>query len=265
MNKKTSDKGFWRTILIVIAAIFIINAISSGSIFKKIASLFSSETDTSLYVHDEAGVLSGDTVKYIAAKNASLEAQSGARVVIVTLSALNGEDIADKTYALFNEYAPGEKKDNGVLILFAVNDNKYYALQSRGIEDSLSAGTLQLLLNKHAAPAFAEADYDKGIINTFDAVVTHLENMYSVTASSDHDPSYYNETGLFDKLGEIISDITGIAKKLIKTAVVLLFALFGIIAAVVFIALVVKDKKSETVTASSQKKEKENKNPYSHK
>ncbi len=268
MKNNNSSGSFWRVVLIVIAAIFVINALSGG-ILNSITSVFSSDDGTYMYVHDEACVLSSNDIKYITNKNASLNYQSGARVVVSTVNSLNGADVADKAYELFGEYMPEKgDKNKGVLLLFAVNDGKYYALQGRGIEENLSAGTLQLILNANAAPAFAKADYESGIVDTFDAVVSHFEKLYSITVSDGYPPSHYpNGDSLFDKLGELIGGITGIAAKLIKAAVIGFFALFGVIAAIVVTALTVKDKKrrDDTDAPPPPAQQKENKNPYSHK
>lgn len=267
MKNYKSNSGFWRTVLIIVAAVLVINAVSSSGIFHQILSVFSQKADTSFYVHDNAGVLSKDATTYITNKNASLKAQTGAEITVVTLSALNGEDIADKAYSLFSEYKPGDTdKQNGVLLLFAINDGKYYAIQGRGIEDSLSAGTLQLLLNSNAGSYFASADYETGIKLSFDAVADHFEKMYSVSVSGNYSPSHYSDgESLFDHLGTLLAGVTGIAKKLIKTAIILVFALFGIISATVLIALSAKDKKNGNGPEKQNSKQKENKNPYSKK
>lgn len=267
MKNNKSNSGFWRTVLLIVAAVLVINAISSGGILQQLLSGFSQQTDTSFYVHDNAEVLSKDAATYITNKNASLKAQTGAEITVVTLSSLNGEDIADKAYSLFSEYKPGDAdKHNGVLLLFSINDGKYYAIQGRGIEDSLSAGTLQLLLNSNAGTYFSSADYETGIKQSFDAVVNHFEKMYSVSVTANHSPSHYSDgESLFDKLGALLSGVTGIAKKLIKTAIILVFALCGIISAIVLIALAAKDKKSQNTPEKQNSGHKENKNPYSKK
>lgn len=272
MKNTNRNKGFWRTVLIIVAAVFIINALSAKGIFSHISQLFSTDDNTSFYVQDNANVLSAESAKYITNKNGSLKAKTGAEIVVVTVSSINGEDIADRAYALFTENKPGDKdKNNGVLLLFAVNNGKYYAIQGRGIEDTLSAGTLQLLLNANAAAPFGEAAYETGIVKSFDAVIEHFEKMYSVSVTDAYSPAHYEEhKSLFEKLGILISGVTGIAKKLIKTMIILIFALFGMIAAIVFIALAVKDKKNTTGTpanntSAAQQSVKENKNPYSKK
>lgn len=267
MKNKASHGGFLRGVLIFIAAIFIINALGSGRLLQKIESSFSPSADASSCVHDNAGVISAETEEYFAISNASLESQTGAEIIIVTLSALNGADIADKAYEYFSEYAPGDKeKGNGVLLLFSTGDGKYCALQGRGIEDSLSAGTLQLMLNENTKPAFDLSDYESGIRAMFDAVTGHFEKLYSITVS---DKSvffgFFSGGGLFDKIGEFISGITGIAKSIIKTAARLCFGIIGAAIGIVLIAVGISDKKKKDGANAPPTDKKENKNPYSTK
>ena len=136
----------------------------------------------SFYVLDEANELSLSTEEHIVAVNDELERRTGAQIVLVCVRSTGNTEIADYAYQLFNKWDIGsESKHNGVLILLAVQDCDYYALQGKGLENILSSGTLKLMLDDYLEPDFAIGDFDAGARKMFDAVAKFLSEVYSVT------------------------------------------------------------------------------------
>lgn len=136
----------------------------------------------SFYVLDKANELSLSTEEHIVSVNEELERRTGAQVVVVCVRTTGNTEIADYAYQLFKKWEIGdEKKNNGVLILLAVQDSDYYALQGKGLENILSSGTLKLMLDDYLEPDFAVGDFDAGAKKMFDAVARFLSEVYSVT------------------------------------------------------------------------------------
>ena len=144
------------------------------------------DAGTQFYVLDEPGVLDEATEAYIVSVNDSLEAQTGAQVVVVCVQTTGLASTDEYAYELFNKWEIGDKKkNNGVLLLLTVGEGDYWMMPGRGLEDSLSAGMIKLMLDRYLEPDFAVGDYDAGVRKTFDAVVGHLETLYSVTVKPD--------------------------------------------------------------------------------
>ena len=71
------------------------------------------------YVLDEADVLSEETEQEIIAENQDLFQETGAQIVVVAVDFLDGEDIDDYAYSLFNIWGIGsQERNNGLLLLF---------------------------------------------------------------------------------------------------------------------------------------------------
>ncbi len=162
------------------------------------------------YVYDEANVLSLTTEDHIISVNETLSAQCGAQVVIACLKTTGNSDIADFTYKMFNKWEIGDKdKKNGVLVLLAVNDGDYYALQGKGLENLLSSGTLKLMLDQYLEPYFSVGDYDAGAAAIFDQLVTFLSQIYSVNVgvptTAQDEPSYTYQQDSFSDEQEILN------------------------------------------------------------
>ncbi len=134
------------------------------------------------YVADYAQVIDTDTEDYIVQTNDILFEKTGAQVVIVTVDFLDGADIEEYAYQLFNEWKIGSsEKNNGVLILLAIGEDNYWAVQGKGIEETLSSGRLGDMLYDYLEPDFAAKDYDSGARSIFVAVSQYLASYYGVT------------------------------------------------------------------------------------
>ena len=139
------------------------------------------EVSESFYVADYADVISDETEAYIVEKNAELEYYcSGAQVVIVTVDFLDGMDIEDYCYKLFNEWKIGASgENNGVLLLLTIGEENYWCMTGKGLEGELTAGELDELLWIYLEDSFAAEMYDFGVKTTFDQLYSELYDIYS--------------------------------------------------------------------------------------
>ena len=122
------------------------------------------------YVYDGANVLSYDAQAHIVFCNDALEDACGAQIVIVTVDSTDGA-IDDYALDLFNAWGIGDaKKQNGFLVVLAIEEENYYALAGTGLDADLSGGTIRSLLQEYLEPDFAKGDYESGVLKLFDAL-----------------------------------------------------------------------------------------------
>ena len=132
------------------------------------------------YVLDEAGVLSEETEQEIISQNQTLFQEEGAQIVVAAVDFLDGEDIADYAYSLFNIWGIGsQERNNGLLLLLAIGEDNYYAMAGYGIEDYFDGAKLQDMLNEYLEPDFAARDYDAGVEKFFQAALSEMESYYA--------------------------------------------------------------------------------------
>ena len=131
----------------------------------------------SVYVGDYANVLTEETEQYIIAENRKLCEATGAQIVIVTVDFLDGMEIEDYAYTIFNDWGIGDAAyNNGLLLLLAIGEENYYAMQGEGLEGILSSGTLGDMLYDYLEPDFAVGNYDAGVRAVFDAFLTWYDD-----------------------------------------------------------------------------------------
>lgn len=62
------------------------------------------QQSTEFYVNDTANILSNETKEYIISINQNLESQTGAQIVVVTVTDLEGLGVEDYATQLFRKY-----------------------------------------------------------------------------------------------------------------------------------------------------------------
>ena len=127
------------------------------------------------YVLDEAGVLSEDVRCELFFYGQGVYEDCGGQIVVATVRTTGGVHIDRYAYKLFKEWGIGSAEyQNGVLLLMAIDDGNYIAVQGIGCyRHFLDSDTM-----KKCEPLFAAGDYE-AVARTFasDAVGSILAEM----------------------------------------------------------------------------------------
>ena len=137
------------------------------------------EKSSSFYVNDDANVLGTETEQKIIEYNGALERQcNGAQVVVVTVEYLDGMKSSEYAMQIFNDWGIGSSTyNNGVLILLATSENKYYVQYGRGLNES----NFEEAITKNIDTFESEFDakmYDDAVNTLFDDIVQWFEEYY---------------------------------------------------------------------------------------
>jgi uncharacterized protein len=116
------------------------------------------------YVSDFANVLTPDGKAKLAALCAEVDQKAHAQIAVVTVTSLDGREIQDYTFDLATKWGVGPKQSNrGVLILFAVNDHKYWTQVGYGLEPILPDGKVGGF-GREAIPYLRAGNYDAAML-----------------------------------------------------------------------------------------------------
>lgn len=172
---------------LVAAVLFFV--LAAAVLTMNIAAADVPEPSDIFYVLDMSGVLEADTINYIVEKNDYLYAETGAQIVVVTVNFVRNGDLEQYAYNLFNEWGIGSKdKNNGVLLVLSTGDDDYFCMQGKGLEDSLTSGTIGNMLEEYLEPDFAKQEYDDGVRKIFDALFDRVSALYGYE-DTDYKPS----------------------------------------------------------------------------
>lgn len=160
-----------------------------------------------VYVADYANVLTESTEAYIIRQSRALDEATGAQIVVVTVDFLDGMEIEDYAYTIFNEWGIGDKdRNNGLLLLLAIGEENYYAMQGQGLEGVLSSGTLGDYLYDYLEADFAIGDYDAGVCSVFDAFLGWFVQYYDLSESGELSGAITGNTGGTTFAGPLAED-----------------------------------------------------------
>ncbi|HEY5040188.1 MAG TPA: TPM domain-containing protein [bacterium] len=123
------------------------------------------------YVNDFAHVIPQAQAQALENLLTELQQKTGAQVSVVTVPSVEGADIDGAAVDLFKAWGIGKKgKDNGVLILAAINDHKARIEVGYGLEGLITDGTSGEILRKGVFPQFKQGNYGQGLTNGTAAV-----------------------------------------------------------------------------------------------
>ncbi len=137
-------------------------------------------------VVDTAEVLSADARARIGELLGAHEASSGNQVVVLTLPTLADESVEDFAERVFQAWKLGlADKDNGVLIVIAVEDRRMRIEVGYGLEGTLTDLAAGRIIRGVMTPRFRAGDYDGGIEAGVTAVIGVLAGTGEVPAEAE--------------------------------------------------------------------------------
>ncbi len=147
------------------------------------------------FVNDFANVISAEDEEKILKKTEGLYAATGnsTQVVVATINSLEGYGIEEYANNLFREWGIGNKdKNDGILILLAVNDRKSRIEVGYGLEGTLPDGKTGGIQDTYMIPYFKENNFSKGLAEGAMAVCDIISGEMSIDdikAKEDEDIS----------------------------------------------------------------------------
>lgn len=150
--------------------------------------------DEAFYVYDGAQVLSEETEQYILNSSRELESKTGAQIVVVTIPSLEGRSLEEYATELFRQWGIGDaKKNNGLLLLCAVEDRQFRVEVGYGLEGDLPDGKTGRIQDSYIIPLLREDEFDAGIRNGYSAFLQELADVYNVSITGETAISYEDE------------------------------------------------------------------------
>ena len=139
------------------------------------------EPGEDFYYLDTANVLSDETEGEIFFCNQLLYEQCGAQIVVAALGSIGRADIYEYAVEMGNSWGIGSAdKNNGFLLLMAIEEDDYYAVPGSGLQKIFPASVLKDLYDDYLEADFAAKDYDAGARSFFEAVFAKVADYYNL-------------------------------------------------------------------------------------
>jgi len=133
------------------------------------------------YVNDSAGLLGSADREAITKLITALDDKTTAQIGVLTVKTTKPEAIAQYSLRVFDQWKIGQKgKDNGVLILVAVDDHEAWITTGYGLEGALPDVTCAQIVQQVMVPYFKSGNYSQGIRQGTIAVAQKIAKEYNV-------------------------------------------------------------------------------------
>lgn len=127
------------------------------------------------YVSDPTHILNDTTVSQINQLLGDLENKSTAQVAVVMLPSIGESDRFEFAQKLFETWGIGQdEKDNGLLILFILDQRNIRFHTGFGLEGILSDARCKQIQQQFMVPFFKEGDYNSGMLRGIEKVAQGL-------------------------------------------------------------------------------------------
>ena len=134
-------------------------------------------------VNDYAGVFSSSQTTSMEQSLRSLDDSTGNQIVVVTVTDLEGYDIADYATQLGRKWGVGQKgHDNGVVIVVKIKNKtkgQAFIAPGYGLEGALPDATCKHIVDKEMIPHFKENDYYGGVKAALDVIIPIVKGEYT--------------------------------------------------------------------------------------
>lgn len=115
------------------------------------------------FVNDTAGAM-GDWAAKTEALCREIERTTSAEVAVLTVKTTGGIALEDYAQRVFDRWGVGKKgKDNGILVLVAVDDRRMWIATGYGVEGILPDGRVGEIRDRAMLPLFREGRFGEGI------------------------------------------------------------------------------------------------------
>jgi len=131
-------------------------------------------------VNDLTGTLSADEVAQLEKKLLAYSDSTSTQVSIVLMGSVGIYDISDYAFQLGEKWGIGGKgKDNGLLILAAMEDRKVFIATGRGLEGAIPDALAKRIVNDMILPNFKAQAYYQGLDQATDMIFKLASGEYT--------------------------------------------------------------------------------------
>jgi len=139
-------------------------------------------------VHDEAHILKSETIESLEKELKVYEDSTSNQIAVLIVPSLDGEVLEEYSLHVAEKWKLGQKdKDNGVLLLIAVDDHKMRIEVGQGLEGALTDAQSNRIIRNEIAPSFRRGDFDAGVTDGINSIIKAIGGEYAADDSGSSD------------------------------------------------------------------------------
>jgi uncharacterized protein len=147
------------------------------------------------YVSDYTGILNPETTQAIESLCRQLQDKTTAQIALVVIGTTSPIAIEQYAVELFEKWGIGQKeKDNGLLILVALNDRAIRIETGYGLEGAIPDAIASSIINQIILPEFRQGKYQEGLLSGVLYSAELIAKEYNVSLTLDENMSMARHT-----------------------------------------------------------------------
>lgn len=187
--------------------IFAVIILALGGSITALAEASLPSPTNQFFVNDFAGVISNEDISEMQKKGESLYHKTKAQAVVVTVNDMGGEVIENYAIKLARQWGIGDaEKNNGVLLLLAVEEREVRIEVGRGLEGAITDIKSGFIIDHYGIEHLSNDDFSTGLSKIYNAIVNEIYIEYDIEPSDDYTPvdELEEEAGLLEIGGFIL-------------------------------------------------------------
>jgi uncharacterized protein len=149
------------------------------------------------YVTDNAGILTAPEREDLDQRLAAFEQSTSNQFLILIIPSLEGRSIEEYALAVVEQNHVGQKgRDNGVLLLIAVQDRKIRFEVGYGLEGVLTDAMTSSIISEIIAPEFRNGNYARGIDQGISAAMQAAQGEFATPVRRRENRSNFHTVSL---------------------------------------------------------------------
>ncbi|HUP56515.1 MAG TPA: TPM domain-containing protein [Bdellovibrionota bacterium] len=138
-------------------------------------------------VVDQAGILDEPLERNLEASLRQFQAEKGPQLQVLTVRSLGGQPIEDYSIRVADAWKLGDRaRDDGVLLLIALEDRAARIEVGQGLEGTLPDITAGRIVSQVLVPRFREGRYDDGTVAALQAIAGQLGGTLTAPAGASY-------------------------------------------------------------------------------
>lgn len=156
----------------------IFSLLFSFSLFAQVEKVIPKRPNPPRLVNDLSNTLSAAQIDELEKKLVAYDDSTSTQIAVVLVRSLEGYSVEDYALALGREWGVGGKKNNGIVLLAAMEDHKIRIEVGYGLEGAVPDLTSKAIIDNDIAPNFKEGKYYHGIDKAVDDIILAAAGRY---------------------------------------------------------------------------------------
>jgi uncharacterized protein len=130
-------------------------------------------------VNDYTHTLSPEQVSRLEQKLVAFDDSTSTQIAVVVMRSTGSYDVADYATRLGQKWGVGQdKKNNGIVLLAALEDKKVTIQTGYGVEGALPDAITARIIRNEIVPEFKSGNYYEGLDRATDAIISYTKGEY---------------------------------------------------------------------------------------